>query len=140
MKRAIVLSVTLTLTIASMVLSQEPRKQDTQRVQQQQAAFDQVFTLRGIEFSPSQQAQVEELRKKFTPQLIEIQRKYGSILTDEQRQAQREAFRAAREAGKKDAELRQAVEAAVKLTDEQKDQQAKLQQERNTFHKIKSNC
>ena len=138
MKPAIALSVTLTLTIASTVLSQEPRKQDAERAQQrQQAAFEQVFTLRGIEFSQSQQAQVEELRKKYTPQLIEIQQKYGSILTDEQRQAQREAFRAAREAGKQDAELRKAVEAAVKLTDEQKDQQAKIQQERGTlFAKI----
>ena len=136
MKQAIALSMTLTLILAGMALSQERRKKDTERAQPQ-AAFQQVFTLRGVEFSPSQQAQVEELRKKYTPQLIEIQKKYGGILTDEQRQAQREAFRAAREAGKKDAELRQAVEAAVKLTDEQKDQQAKLQQERNTlFAKI----
>ncbi len=133
MKRAMALTVTLMLTIAGTVLPQESK----QRTQQQQSAFDQVFTLRGVEFSPSQQAQVEELRKKYTPQLIEIQKKYGGLLTDEQRQAQRGAFRAAREAGKKDAELRQAMEAAVKLTEEQKDQQAELQQERNTlFAKI----
>ena len=81
MKRAIVLSVTLTLTIASTVLSQEPRRQDAEQAQKrQQAAFDQVFTLRGIEFSPSQQALVEELRKKYTPQLIEIQKNYGEHL------------------------------------------------------------
>jgi len=49
MKRAIVLSVTLTLTIASTVLSQEPRRQDAEQAQKrQQAAFDQVFTLRGL--------------------------------------------------------------------------------------------
>jgi len=136
MKQAIALSLTLTLTLtlilAGMALSQERRKKDTERAQPQ-AAFQQVFTLRGVEFSSSQQAQVEELRKKYTPQLIEIQNKYGSILTDEQRQAQREAFRAAREAGTKDAELRKAGEVAVKLTDEQKDQQAKIQQERGTL-------
>jgi acetyl esterase len=130
MKRAIVLSVTLALTVASTVLSQEPRKQDTERAQQQPAPFQQVFTLRGIDFTQSQQAQVEELRKKYTPPLIEIQRKFGGVLTDEQRQAQREAFQAAREAGKQDAELRKALDAAVKLTDEQKEQQAKIQQER----------
>jgi acetyl esterase/lipase len=132
MKPIIALSVALTLAIASTVLSQEPKQRS-----QPQAAFDQIFTLRGIEFSPSQQAQVDELRKKYTPQLIEVQKKYGEILTDEQRQAQREAFRAAREAGKQDAELRKALDAAVKLTDEQKEQQAKLQQERGTlFAKI----
>jgi len=138
MKRAIVLSVTLTLTIASTVLSQEPKQQGSERApQRQQAAFDQVFTLRGIEFSPSQQAQVAELRKKYTPQLIEIQKNYGGILTDEQRQAQREAFRAARETGKQDAEVRKAVEAAIKLTDEQKEKQAQIQKERaELFAKI----
>lgn len=137
MKRAIALSVTLTLVIASTVLSQEPRRQDTDRARRQQAGFQQVFTLRGVEFSQSQQAQVEGLRKKYTPQLVEIQEKYGSILTDEQRQAQREAFRASREAGKPDAEVRKAVDAALNLTDEQKEKVAKIREERaDLFAKI----
>lgn len=116
MKRATLLSVTLVLTVASTVLSQEPKKRGAERDQQQPMPFQQVFTLRGVDFAQAQQAQVEELRNKYTPQLIEIQKKFGEILTDEQRQAQREAFRAAREAGKQDAELRKAVEAALKPT------------------------
>jgi acetyl esterase len=124
MKQAIVLSVTL--AIASTVLSQETRAQ-----QRQQAAFQQGFTLRGVEFTQDQQARVEELRKKYTPQLIEIHRRYGGILTDEQRQAQREAFQSAREAGKQGREAREIVDAAVKLTNEQKEKQSIIQKERN---------
>ena len=96
MKQATALSMTLTLILAGMVLAQSPRKQAAERAQPQ-AEFDHVFTLRGIQFSPSQQTQVEELRKKYTPQLIEVQEKYGGILTDVLREAQREAFRVARE-------------------------------------------
>jgi hypothetical protein len=59
MKPVIAFSVTLALAIANTILSQEPRRQDTEQVQ-----FDQVFTLRGVDFSSSQQAQVEELRRR----------------------------------------------------------------------------
>jgi len=125
MRRVIPLSVALTLVITCTAFSQETRAQ-----QRPQAAFEQVFTLRGIEFTVDQQAQVKELQAKYTPQLAEISKKHGSILTDEQRQAQREAIRAAREAGKQGREAREAVDAAVKLTGEQKETLAKLQKER----------
>jgi acetyl esterase len=131
MKRSIVLSVTVTLFVVTTVLSQEVRRQDASRTQQRQpAGFQQVFTLRGVEFAEEQQAQVEELRKKFTPQLVEIQRKHGGVFTDQQRRARREAFLAARKAGKPGTELREAVDAAIKLTDEQKEKLATIQEER----------
>ena len=132
MRRVIGLSGMLMLLVATTLLSQEARRQDPRRAQQgQQAPFQEIFIMRGVEFTAAQQAQAEELRRKYTPQLAEIQRKYGGILTDEQRKAQREAFRAAREAGKEGREAREAVEAAVKLTDEQKENQAAIQKERN---------
>jgi hypothetical protein len=124
MKRTVALSVALTLVISCTVLSQERRRP-------QQTPFQQIYTLRGVEFTEDQQAEVEELRKKYTPQLMDIQRKHSSILTDEQRQAQREALQAAREAGKQGRVLVEAVEAAVRLTDEQKEAQAELRKERD---------
>ncbi len=131
MKTTIALSVTLALVIVSTDLSQEATRQDARRPQQrQQAAFQQVFTLRGVEFTQAQQAEVERLRKKYTPQLIEIQRKHGGIFTDEQREAHREAFQAARKAGKQGTALREAVDAAAKLTDKQKEKLATIQKER----------
>ena len=80
MKRTILLSVAMTLVIACTTLSQERRRP-------QQTPFQQLFTLRGVEFTEDQQAEVEQLRKKYTPQLMDIQRQHASILTDEQQQA-----------------------------------------------------
>jgi acetyl esterase/lipase len=133
MRRVISLSVVLTLVITSTGLSQDRRRPQ----QPQQNSFQQVFTLRGVEFTEDQQAQVEELRKKYTPQIAEIVRKHNSILSDEQRRARQEAFRAARQAGKPPRELKETVDAAVKMTDEQKETLAKLQKERaDLFAKI----
>lgn len=125
MRRIISLSVVLMLVITSTGGSQDRR-----RPQQPQGPFQLVFRLRGVEFTEGQQAQVEEIRKKYTPQLAEIVRKHDSILSEEQRRAHQEAFRAAREAGKRARELKEAVDAAVELTDGQKETLAKLQKER----------
>jgi len=62
MRRIISLSVVLTLVITSTGLSQDRRRSQ----QPQQSPFQQVFRLRGVEFTEDQQAQVEELRKKYT--------------------------------------------------------------------------
>ena len=72
----------LTLVIASTTLSQDQRRPQQQR----QAQTHQVFTLRGVEFTEEQQAEVEDLRKKYMPKLMDIQRKHGGIFTDDQRQ------------------------------------------------------
>ena len=69
-------------------------------------------------------------KERYTPQLAEIVRGNNRVLSDEQRRARQEAFRAARQAGKPPKELKEAVDAAVKLTDEQKETLAKLQKER----------
>jgi acetyl esterase/lipase len=131
MRRATVLSITLTLIITSSLFSQERRRQDARRTRQpQQAAFQQVFVLRGIEFSEDQKAKVDEIRNKYVPKLEETQKKQMGIFTEEQMQARREAFRAAREAGKEGQEAREAAEAAFKLTDDQEKQLATIQKER----------
>lgn len=131
MRRTIALSVTLTLIVTSTLLSQEAERQDARRPRQpQQAAFQQVFVLRGVEFSEEQRAKVDEIRKKYVPKLAEIQKKQQSIFTEEQMQARREAFRAAREAGKEGNELREAAEAAFTLTNDQRKQLAAIQRER----------
>ena len=126
MKRAIVLTVTLMLLVGGTVLSQEAR----QPRPPQQAAYQQMFVLRGIEFSADQQTKVDEIRNKYEPKLAEIQKKQMGVFTDEQMQARRKAFRAAREAGKEGPEAREAAEAALKLTEEQKDKLATIQKER----------
>jgi hypothetical protein len=131
MRRAIALFVMLTLIMTTALYSQERRQQDARQPRQpQQAAFQQMFVLRGVDFTADQQAKVDEIRNKYVPKLVEIQKKQMGIFTEEQMQARREAFRAAREAGKEGREAREAAEAAFKLTDDQKKQLAAVQQER----------
>lgn len=100
---------------------------------QRPSPFERFFSLPEIEFSQQQQAEVEKIREQFSPQLAENQRKWNSIITDEQQRARREAFREARQAGKKGRKLREAVEAAVELTAQQKKQQVATQRERATL-------
>jgi len=126
MRRTNGLAVASTLIIASTLLSQDARRAK----QPQQAAFQQMFMLRGVEFSEDQKAKIDEIRKKYVPKLLEIQTKQNGIFTDEQMQARREAFRAAREAGKEGREARQAAEAAFKPTAEQQKKLAMIQKER----------
>jgi Spy/CpxP family protein refolding chaperone len=131
MRRAIALFVMLALIMTTALFSQERRQQDARRPRQpQQAAFQQVFMLPGIEFTADQQAKVDEIRNKYMPKLEELQGRPMGVFTEEQMQARREVFRAAREAGKEGREVREAAEAAFKVTDDQKKELAAIQQER----------
>jgi Spy/CpxP family protein refolding chaperone len=85
--------------------------------------------LKGLDLSPEQQAKVEQLRDELAPKLKEVWQKISDILTDEQKKARAEAFQAAQEAGKKGRELQKAVDAALKLSDEQKPQIAEIRKE-----------
>jgi acetyl esterase/lipase len=118
-KLALASSLILGLFAVSPVTAQE------QNARQQ--AFPQVFSIRGIEFSREQEAKVDEIRKEYTPKLIEIQRARTRIYTDEQRQARNKALQAARDAGKTGQELRDAVDKSFQLTEEQQQQLAKSQ-------------
>ena len=74
----------------------------------------------GVELDADQKAKLEELKKKYGPKISELQQKQASILTDEQRQARAAAVKQALDAGKKGKELREAVDAAVDLAEDQK--------------------
>jgi acetyl esterase/lipase len=131
MRRTTAVSVVLTLIVASSLLSQERRRQDARQPRQpQQTAFQQNFVLRGVEFSEDQKAKVDEIRNKYVPKLEEIQKRQMGVFTAEQMRARREAFRAARDAGKEGPEAREAAEAAFTLTDDQKKELATIQKER----------
>ena len=128
--RAIVFTFTIAMMAATPLFAQEAKNRDRNR-QQQRQAFQQVFTLRGVEFSEDQKAKVEKIRKKYVPMLAEFQRKLNGVYINEQRRARQEAFRAARDAGKNAQEVRKAADAAAKLTDDQKKQITAIQKERS---------
>ena len=85
--------------------------------------------------SDEQKKKIAALDEEFGPKLAELAKKRGSILTPEQKKAEAEARKVARDAGKKRKELQEAVDAALKLTDEQKRQLAELKKESGPLNK-----
>lgn len=73
-----------------------------------------------------QKTQIAAINKEYGPKVVELTKKQNSVVTAEQRKARRDAFLAARKAGKKGKELRQAADEAAKITDEQKKQMAEI--------------
>ncbi len=127
MRTSFVLLVMFGLLTALPALSQDRQ----QRQNRQQTPFQFAFSVRGIDFSDDQQAKVEELRKKYTPQLMAVQRNQGSVFTAEQRRARQEVLRAARDIGKSREEALEAADAAAKLSDEQRKRLVTIQKEQS---------
>jgi Spy/CpxP family protein refolding chaperone len=87
------------------------------------------FFVLKLDLTADQKAKVAELQKEYGPKLQEGFQKQQDLLTDEQRKAQQDATKAARDAGKSETEARAAGQAAVKLTDDQKAKRAEMQKE-----------
>lgn len=84
-----------------------------------------------LDLNEEQKKKAAEIDAKFSEKAKALAAKRRGILTEDQLKAQRDAIKAAKESGKKGAEARKAVAAAVNLTDEQK----KLQEELNAANK-----
>jgi hypothetical protein len=78
-----------------------------------------------LDITAEQKEKVKPILAEYRGKFLELQKKFASQLTPEQKQAQREARQKATAEGKKGKELRQEVDAALNLTEEQK----KAQQE-----------
>lgn len=74
--------------------------------------------VKGLTLKDDQKKCFEELKKEFGPKLMKAIEE--AKLTPEQAKARKEAEKEAKEAGKKGKEFYQAVDAATKLTEEQK--------------------
>jgi hypothetical protein len=119
--RTVVL-VVLAVLIAGPLMAQEQQagagKKGTRTRRPTIAALAGVDRLSNL--TDEQKSKLAALRKEIGPKVAEATKKLDGILTEEQKKARTEAQQAARAAGKRGAEARAAVEAAVKLTDEQK--------------------
>lgn len=72
-----------------------------------------------MELTAEQIEKIGEIDKRFAVRAKELSNQRGAILTDKQKQDQKDAAKAAKAAGKTPAEARKAVQAALHLTDEQ---------------------
>ena len=127
--RALLLS-GFTLMLACLVTFPLSAQDDAKKKKKRPSPVARLFQVpKDVELTDEQKTKVAALVKEYGPKLSELQKKQASILTDEQRQARAAAGKKAREDGKKGKELREAVDAAVTLTDEQKKQTQDVRKE-----------
>ena len=85
----------------------------------------------GLDISAEQKEKVKPILEEYRGKFVEVQKKFASLLTKEQKQAQREARQKAVAEGKKGKEVKAEVDAAMNLTDEQKKTQQEQAKETN---------
>lgn len=129
-----VLTLVVVLAVASPLLAGEGKRKKGAKPKAP-PVFGPTRILEGLNLTADQKAQVEKIRKDFEPKLDALRKKIAEVLTPEQRRAQAEAMKAAKQAGKKGAEAKRMVEEAVKLTDEQKQKLADLRKEISALEK-----
>jgi len=130
----IVLAVAIALLIAIELAAQEKKPQGKAS---KLSTTSQVLlrierlreTLDGLDLTAEQKEKLAKIREDLGPKMKEFFEKLSDVVSEEQREAAKEAMDKAREAGKKGRQALEAVEASLKLTDEQKAKMAKLDPE-----------
>jgi Spy/CpxP family protein refolding chaperone len=130
----------LVLLIACPLWAQEKEKgkrpKGAKKKAGEPAIVARVFALpKEIELTDEQQAEVAELKAKHADELVELEKKREGVLSAEQREARAAALKSAKEQGKKGPEVKQAIEEAMKLTDEQKAQMKELAADLSSLEK-----
>ncbi len=125
--------------IASLVFVESLSAQQNTRGHRRQAGdrsvIEWVTNNKDLNLTADQKTKLAELQKQYSPKLKELAETRGKVITAEQRKASREAAQAARAAGKHGAEVRDAAQAAMKLTDAQKAKLADAQKASRTLNK-----
>lgn len=120
MKRArMILTLTGMFLIAAPLFAAAP-KEGAKKPPKNPAVTRVEKLLEGLTLTDEQKAKLEVLQKELGPKLLEASGKLDGILTPEQRRARAETSKAARDSGKKPKEVTEAVDAAMKLTADQK--------------------
>lgn len=131
----IVLTLLIALAIVAPLAAQEEKKEKgkSKRTQQPGYAFVMMERLREavdkLDLTAEQKEKLQKIRDDQGPKMKEAFGKLGEALTEEQKTAAGEAMKAAKAAGKKGREAIDSVQAAVKLTDEQKKKMAEVETE-----------
>ena len=82
-----------------------------------------------LTLTDDQKAKFADLQTEYGPKRAEIFKKMQAVLTEDQVKARHDAEQAAKEAGKSPQEIRQAMDAATTLTDDQKAKMADIRKE-----------
>jgi len=130
--------VALTLAVALLITSSLSAAEKKARVKAPPKcpAADRVDRmLAGLTLTDDQKAKLGEITKECGPKMVELQKKIDSILTDDQKKARAEAMKTAKAEGKTGKEAANAVDAALKMTDDQKAKMAEARKEMSVLDK-----
>lgn len=120
--------------IASLVVVDSLSAQQNNRGQRRRGEFPSVIQMiernKDLNLTDDQKAKLTTLDKEYAPKQKELAEAGDKVLTADQKKARREALEAARKAGKRGPEVRDSIQAAMKLTDAQK---AKLGENRKAM-------
>lgn len=105
--------------------------QETKKKNRQRKGRSPVMALLGkVELTDEQKPKVEAIAKEFDPKLQALTKASNEVLTAEQKAARADAQKQNKEDGLKGKKARQAVEAALNLTEEQKKKMAEIDKQR----------
>jgi Spy/CpxP family protein refolding chaperone len=110
------LALVVAAAIAQPLLAGPPKEKKAAR----DAFAARLKLLEGLSLTADQKAKIEDLKKGYGPKFATAEKNVASVYTPEQQKARHEAAKAAKAAGKKGKDLRQAVESAANLTADQK--------------------
>lgn len=118
-----VLTLAVALLIAQPLMAAKERKERKEPREPKAAACPAaqvVDRMAGaLTLSEEQKTKIADLKKDFGPKMADA-RKKADVLTPEQKKARVEAAKAAKDAGKSRKEAQEAIDAATKVTEEQK--------------------
>jgi len=125
--------------MATAIMAEEKEKAKTDKLHPLARAMMRIERFRGaleqLDLSAEQKETLKKIHEELGPKMKAIFDKLREVLSEEQRHAAEEARNAAKAAGKKGRAMFEAIEAAVKLTDAQKEQLAKFAPELVAVHK-----
>jgi hypothetical protein len=91
--------------------------------------------LKKIKLDDKQQEKLTAIKKECAPKLDALHARFDKVMTPERRKVAQEARKAAAADGKKGKELQAAVDAALKLSDDEKKELKEINQERSKLVK-----
>jgi Spy/CpxP family protein refolding chaperone len=110
--------------VASLVFVESLSAQQNGRGQRHRGQFPSFIQMieknKDLKLTDDQKTKLTALDKEYAPKRKELAGTMDKVLTAEQKKARKEAIDAARKAGKRGPEVRESIQAAMKLTDAQK--------------------
>lgn len=132
---SVLLTLVLSLVVVANLSAGEGKKKGKDKCKADATSVVPAEMLKGLTLTDEQKTKIEALKTEYAPKVKDAMKKMDDVLTADQKKARDEVLKADKAAGKKGPEVRKDVEAALKLTDEQKTKKEAAKNEMKTLQK-----